>query len=56
MTASNNYGDIWDRYAMRLQLECFEAEEVRQIVGIGQRLSREGKSPWEIPIVNEAAA
>jgi hypothetical protein len=54
LTASSNYGDIWERYAMRLQLECFEAYEVRQIVGIGQRLSREGKSPWEIPVVNEA--
>jgi len=55
MTASSKYGDIWERYRMQLQLECFEAAEVRQIVGIGQRLSREGKAPWEIPVVNEEA-
>ena len=51
LTESSNYGDLWERYAMRLQLECFEAAEVRQIVGIFQILSRQCNRPWEIPVV-----
>jgi hypothetical protein len=53
---SSNYGDVWERYAMHLQLECFEADVVRQIVGIGRRLESEGKPPCEIPGVNDTAA
>jgi hypothetical protein len=53
---SANYGDVWDRYATQLQVECFDAAEVRQIVAIGKRLQREGRPPWEISVVNEDTA
>ncbi len=53
---SGNYGDIWERYAMRLQLECFDGADVRQIVGIGRRLERECKPVWEIPVIREDSA
>jgi hypothetical protein len=47
---SSNYGDIWERYVTQLQIECFDAGEIRQIVGIGKRLQGEGKKPWEIRV------
>jgi hypothetical protein len=53
---SSNYGDVWERYATQLQIECFDADEVRRIVLIGKRLEREGKNAWEIPVVNADAA
>lgn len=52
LTISSNYGDLWDRYTMQLQLECFDAAEVRQIVFIGKRLGRQGEEPWRIPVVS----
>jgi hypothetical protein len=53
---SSNYGNIWDRYAAQLALECFTAAEVQSIVQIGIRLEREGKDPWDIPVSVEGAA
>jgi hypothetical protein len=53
---SSNYGDIWERYAAQLALECFNAKEVTDIVAIGRRLEREGKNPWEIPVKVEGVA
>ena len=53
LNLSSNYGDISHRYAMQLQLECFDAEDVHQIVGIGKRLRREGEDPWKLPVVGE---
>lgn len=53
---SSNYGGIWERYAAQLAMECFSADEIRTLVAIGQRLEREGKEPWQIPVAVEGAA
>jgi hypothetical protein len=53
---SSNFGAIWERYEMQLQLECFDAAEVQQLVAIGKWLVHEGRDAWEVPVVNAAAA
>jgi hypothetical protein len=53
---SGNLGNLWERYAAALQLECFTAHEVAVVVAIGRRLRDEGKNAWEVPVSSEESA
>jgi hypothetical protein len=53
---SGNLGNLWERYAATLQLECFSSNDVAVVVAIGRRLHYEGKNPWEVPVSFDEAA
>jgi len=47
---SSNLGNLWERYAAALGIECFSNVDVEVLVTIGKRLRDEGKPIWEVPV------
>jgi hypothetical protein len=50
ISESSNFGNLWERYAAALSLECFDSADVEVIVAIGRRLRDEGRPIWEVPV------